>query len=411
MSLDWAQHAVSTVDSSEAVFSFIDQALHLNVTDASLLKIVNETKADVTLQELTKIVLTGWPERKEDVLLSVREYWPFRDELNIQKGVLFSGQCVIIPKALRAEMLTHIHAIHIGEEACYRQAKEMLFWPNMRGEIKDYVANCSACNEFAHKQQRETMMSHEIPIRPWQIVSIDLYAYGGREFLIIVDHYSDYWEIDQLPDLTADTVITRCKVQFARYGQPDQVITDNGPQFACELFRKFAGQWGFVHVTSSTQHPQSNGKAESAVKIVKSLCKRAKYNGSDPWLAILHWRNTPTEGLDSSPAQRLMSRRLRTGLTMANSLLFPKVVEGVSEKFRWKRRMTKFHYDARAKDLPELNVGEHIRMKALPGDCTGRWQRGQCLWKVNPRLCCEHGWHVIQAQPGGFVEGRAFRPV
>ncbi len=132
------------------------------------------------------------------------------------------------------------------------------------------------------------------------------------------------------------------------------------------------------------QHPQSNGKAESAVKIVKSLCKRAKFDGSDPWLAILHWRNTPTEGLDSSPAQRLMSRRLRTGLTMANSLLFPKVVEGVSEKLRWKRRMTKFHYDARAKDLPELNVGEHIRMKPLPGDRTGRWRRGQCLGKVNP---------------------------
>ncbi len=89
-------------------------------------------------------------------------------------------------------------------------------------------------------------------------------------------------------------------------------------------------------------------------------------------------------GLDSSPAQRLMSRRLRTGLTMANSLLFPKVVEGVSEKLRWKRRMTKFHYDARAKDLPELNVGEHIRMKPLPGDRTGRWRRGQCLGKVNP---------------------------
>ncbi len=249
------QHAVSTVDSSEAVFSFIDQALHLNVTDASLLKIVNETKADVALQELAKIVLTGWPERKEDVSLSVREYWPFRDELNIQKGVLFRGQCVIIPKALRAEMLTRIHATHIGGKACYRQAKETLFWPNLRGEIKDYLANCSACNEFAHKQQREMMMSHEIPVRPWQIVSIDLYAYGGREFLIIVDHYSDYWEIDQLPDLTADTVITRCKVQFARYGQPDQVITDNGPQFACELFRKFAGQWGFVHVTSSTPAP------------------------------------------------------------------------------------------------------------------------------------------------------------
>ncbi|KAG1926579.1 protein NYNRIN-like [Pimephales promelas] len=198
---------------------------------------------------------------------------------------------------------------------------------------------------------------------------MDLYAYGGREFVIIVDHYSDYWEIDQLPDLTADTVITRCKVQFARYGQPDQVITDNGPQFACEQFRKFAAHWEFRHVTSSPQHPKSNVKAESSVKIVKSLCKRAKLD----------------EGLDSSPAQRLMSCRLRSGLPMTNSLLFPKVVEGVSEKLRWKRRMAKFHYDARAKDLPELNVGEHIRMKPLPGERTGRWRRGQCLGKVNPR--------------------------
>lgn len=80
-----------------------------------------------------------------------------------------------------------------------------------------------------------------------------------------------------------------------------------------------------------------------------------------------------------------MSRRLRTGLPTANSLLFPKVVEGVSEKLRWKRRIAKFHYDERAKDLPELNVGEHIRMKPLPGDRTGRWRRGQCLGKVNPR--------------------------
>lgn len=68
---------------------------------------------------------------------------------------------------------------------------------------------------------------------------------------------------------------------------------------------------------------------------------------------------------------------------MTNSLLFPKVVEGVSEKLRWKRRMAIFHYGARAKDL--LNVSEHIRIKPLPGDRTGRWRRGQCLGKVNPR--------------------------
>lgn len=89
-------------------------------------------------------------------------------------------------------MLTRIHATHIGGDACYRLAKETLFWPNMRSEIKDYVTNCAACNEYAQRQQKETMMSHEIPVCPWQIVSINLYAYSGKDFLIIVGHYSSH---------------------------------------------------------------------------------------------------------------------------------------------------------------------------------------------------------------------------
>ncbi|KAJ8409988.1 hypothetical protein AAFF_G00210290 [Aldrovandia affinis] len=70
----------------------------------------------------------------------------------------------------------------------------------------------------------------------------------------------------------------------------------------------FAQEWDFNHETSSPYNSQSNGKAESAVKIAKTLLKKAALDGGDPWKAVLAWRNTPTEGLDSSPVQRLMSR-------------------------------------------------------------------------------------------------------
>uniref|UniRef100_A0A8C5MJX5 Gypsy retrotransposon integrase-like protein 1 n=1 Tax=Leptobrachium leishanense TaxID=445787 RepID=A0A8C5MJX5_9ANUR len=282
-------------------------------------------------------------------------------------------------------MLTRIHASHIGGEACYRQARDTLYWPNMQNEIKDFVSHCSACNEYAQAQQKEPMMSHVLPTRPWQIVSMDLLNYAGKDFLLIVDHYSDFWEIELLPDLSADTTIRRCKVQFARYGQPDRVISDNGPQFACEQFRRFSADWGFEHVTSSPRHPQANGKAESAVKIVKNICKKAKYDGTDPWKAVLHWRNTPSEGMDSSPAQRLMSRRLKTLLPVANKLLEPCVVTGVLEKLRRRKQIAKLSYDVSAKDLPELSIGEPIRMKPLPGDRTGRWRLGSCVQRVAPR--------------------------
>lgn len=229
------------------------------------------------------------------------------------------------------------------------------------------------------------MMSHEIPSRPWQIISMDLFNYAGKEHLIIVDHYSDFWEIDLLPDLSAETTIKRCKSQFARYGQPNIVITDNGPQFVSLQFKKFAAEWEFDHITSSPRYPQANGKAESAVKIAKNLCRKARGESSDPWKAILHWRNTPTDGMDSSPAQRLMSRRLKTSLPVANKLLEPVVIQGVPERLRQKRQVAKAKYDRSARDLPELKVGEQIRMRPLPGDRTGRWERGTCLQQVAPR--------------------------
>ncbi len=214
---------------------------------------------------------------------------------------------------------------------------------------------------------------------------MDLFRQAGKDFPLIVDYYSDFWEIELLPDLSAETTVLRCKAQFARHGQPDRVRTDCGPQFDCETFTRFAKEWDFDHVKSSPRHPKSNGKAESAVKIVKNLCKKAACAGNDLWLAILQWRNTPTEGMFSSPAQRLMSRSLRTPFPLADTLLGPSVVTGVPDKLQVKHQTAKLWYDRSARDLPELSIGQDIRMKPLPGDRTGRWRRGVCMQQVGPR--------------------------
>ena len=73
-------------------------------------------------------------------------------------------------------------------------------------------------------------------------------------------------------------------------------------------------------MTSSPKHAKSNGKAESAVKVAKKIFKKAHRDNKDPWLALLDQRNTPTQGVNSSPVQRLMSRRTRTLLPVSELL-------------------------------------------------------------------------------------------
>ena len=59
----------------------------------------------------------------------------------------------------------------------------------------------------------------------------DLFTVDNQDYLITVDFFSDYWEIDLLPDTTSDTVVILSKSQFARFGIPETALTDNGPQF------------------------------------------------------------------------------------------------------------------------------------------------------------------------------------
>ena len=88
---------------------------------------------------------------------------------------------------------------------------------------------------------------------------------------------------------------------------PDIVRSDNGPQFSSFEFARFAREWQFSHVTFSPHYAQSNGKMENAVKIAKQLRRKAKELGTDPWLALLTWQNTPAQGFDTSPVQQSIS--------------------------------------------------------------------------------------------------------
>ena len=98
----------------------------------------------------------------------------------------------------------------------------------------------------------------------------------------------------------------KLKAQFTRHGIPNQIVSDNGPQFALTNFRCFSQKWDFEHYTISLHHSKANGMAKSAVKSAKRLFSKTKKAHSDPYHAVLELRHMLSQGIGKSPAKTLV---------------------------------------------------------------------------------------------------------
>ena len=345
-------------------FEIINALKYLVVPDARIREIHQHTNDDLALQLLKQTIQEGWPDHQSALPPLVVPYFSIRDELAVTDGLVFRGERLVIPKSLRSQIKKDIHCGHQGIESCLQRAREHVFWPGMNKEGKEWIQTCEACREFEQTPCKETLLSHEIPDSPWQKIATDLFTFKNKEYLVTVCYRSNFWEVDRLYNTKSSTVIKKLKAHLARYGIPKQLVTDNGPQFVSDEFRKFTESWGIEHTTTSPHHSQANGKCEAAVKVAKRMLRKTTKSGEDQYLALLNIRNVPTQGVDSSPAQRLFGRRTRTLLPTTQSLLKPRnPVNPESIHLRSNQERQAKYYNRTARDLPILKPGDTVRMK------------------------------------------------
>ena len=363
----------------------------IQMSDNKLSEYKEATAKDSSLIMLKDAVLNGWPHSLQLTPSAIKPYYTFRDEITYVDGLCFKGNKIIIPETLRPEVLNCIHEAQLGIVKSIRLARDTVFWPNMQAHIEDMITQCSVCQRNRKLPPAEPMIPHSIPARPWAKVATDLFHFQGREYLLCVDYYSKYPDLCLLPDTSSSSVISALKAIFSRFGIPDECISDNGPQYASREFRSFADTWEFKHVTISPGYSQSNGQIERTVQTIKNLMKKCEMSGDDPSLAILNYRNTPIDGIGESPAQLLMSRRLRGRLPINSELLKPKVPRAVRTKLTQRQETQKTYYNARASGtLPQLKAGDKIRFKNHKGEwqlgtITGRMQnRPRSYWLSTP---------------------------
>ena len=198
------------------------------------------------------------------------------------------------------------------------RANGSVYWPGMNASIRTTRANCTECSKIAPSQPREPITLTVSPDWPFQQIVLDLFHVGGQTYLACADRLTGWLIMHPLNhrQANASRLTSICRDIFQTYGVPEELSSgDGGPPFKSSTFTQFPKDWAVKHRLSSAAYPQSNGRAELAVKTAKWIIignTRAQGSLDNDWAAraVLQYRNTPIQNIGLSPAQLLLHRRL-----------------------------------------------------------------------------------------------------
>nr|KYP48701.1 Pro-Pol polyprotein [Cajanus cajan] len=185
---------------------------------------------------------------------------------------------------------------HIGGRALvYKVARAGYFWPSLRNDCINWVQKCDGCQRHATLHHSPAERLHSIlslwPFNKWGIDILGPFSIAVRQlkFLIVaVDYFSKWIEAEPVATISAEKVKTFLwKNVVCRYGVPQVLVSDNGTQFASSKVRKFCRGIGIRMTFTSVEHPQSNGQAESANKIILAGLKKRVQDSGASWVEEL----------------------------------------------------------------------------------------------------------------------------
>lgn len=318
------------------------------ISSQKLDKIRSATQQDEELQKIVQFIRNRWPP-KTSLLPSLHGYYSARAHLSETDGLVLYQDRLVIPAALRSEVLKQLHEGHQGLTRCRVRARMSVWWPRISAEITKTVSTCKFCIENKPTQRREPLLTTPLPGGPWQRIAADLCELEKQNYLIVTDYYSRHIEIAHLSSTSSHQVITRLKGMFARWGIPLELVSDNTTQFTSGEFQDFCQSYGFAHTTTSPHYPQANGAVERAVQTAKRILKQP-----DPYLALMCYRATPSAATGESPALLMTGRHIRTTLPMLEDKLHATPVnrQQIQQKDAQAKSAYRFFYDRQHSALP-----------------------------------------------------------
>ncbi|XP_064086122.1 uncharacterized protein K02A2.6-like [Macrobrachium nipponense] len=274
---------------------------------------------------VAKVAANDWRPQKAQELACLRQFYAVRDRLSMAEDLIvytYEQGCprLLIPEELRLQVITGLHAGHQGVNSMLRRARQSVYWPGMEGDLQSHRDGCASCDIHAPSQPAEPLVLTAPPEYPFQSTVVDMLQLEGHMYMAYADRLTEWLEVAHFPHgTTSSRIISVLRTYFTRWGAPELISTDWGTNLISEETTSFFRKWGFTVRLSSAHYPQSNGRAEAAVKTAKRIIranigKGGSLDCNKASLAILQYLNTPPKGFNKSPAQLAIGRQLRDGV-------------------------------------------------------------------------------------------------
>ena len=336
--------------------------------------VLQASRDDPVYQLLVARVLAGdWHPQRSQELACLRPFYGIRERLGVSRGLVTyafdqNHPRLVIPEHLRKQVTAHLHAGHQGIDSMLRRARQAVYWPGIEGDLRHHRASCDACNTHAPSQPPEPLLLTPPPAYPFQQTVMDLFQLEGQDYIVYADRLTGWLEITHLPGgTTSGEIKDVLRHHFTRWGAPEQLSMDGGTNLGSEEMKNFLKKWGVSVRVSSAHFPQSNGRAEAAVKSAKRILRGnvgtdGNLDNDKTSLALLQYLNTPLRDIDKSPAQMATGRQLRDGVPAVRRKL--EVDKFWGRTLRQRERQMADHHDT----VLAMRDSRCSRAPLAPGD-------------------------------------------